>query len=243
MHAAIFAFVHKKVPLPAFLCFLSFKTISKSITMFRGLQRVAISKSVRNLSSGSLHNSNNTIGFIGLGHMGSKMVDNMCNDGKNFLVFDRDGGAIQKVVGDKVKGGTVESISQKCTVVFSMLPNDKAVEETSAALVEANKAAGSGNKFIHISCSTISPATSRKLVSLHAEHGHTLITAPVFARPDGIAKRQATWMVGGPEAGRKVAAELLTTGGNIVDMGDDVGASNVVKLCGNFLIAVSSRAD
>jgi hypothetical protein len=34
-------------------------------------------------------------------------------------------------------------------------------------------------------------------------------------------------------------AELLGPLGNVVDMGDDVGAANVVKLCGNFLIAVS----
>jgi 3-hydroxyisobutyrate dehydrogenase-like beta-hydroxyacid dehydrogenase len=54
----------------------------------------------------------------------------------------------------------------------------------------------------------------------------------------GIAKRQATWMLGGEESGRKIASELLTSLGNIVDMGEDVGAANVVKLCGNFLIAV-----
>jgi 3-hydroxyisobutyrate dehydrogenase-like beta-hydroxyacid dehydrogenase len=45
-------------------------------------------------------------------------------------------------------------------------------------------------------------------------------------------------MLGGEESGRKIASELLTSLGNIVDMGEDVGAANVVKLCGNFLIAV-----
>ena len=39
--------------------------------------------------------------------------------------------------------------------------------------------------------------------------------------------------------GREVAQRLLSTKGTVVDMGDDVGAANVVKLCGNFLIAVS----
>lgn len=190
--------------------------------------------------STKLHNSADTIGFIGLGHMGSKMVANMCNDGKQFLVTDRDENAVQKVVGAQVKSGTMETIGRDCSVIFSMLPNDKAVEEVSAALVAANT---SGKKFIHISCSTISPGTSRKLVAVHESAGHTLITAPVFARPDGIAKRQATWMLGGQEAGRKLAAELLSTGGNIVDMGDDVGAANVVKLCGNFLIAVRCLTD
>ena len=124
-------------------------------------------------------------------------------------------------------------------MIFSMLPNDKAVEEVSHALIEANKASNSKNKFTHISCSTISPTSARKFAKFHEENGHKLITAPVFARPDGIAKRQATWMLGGEEKGRKLAAELLTTAGRIVDMGNDVGAANVVKLCGNFLIAVS----
>lgn len=45
-------------------------------------------------------------------------------------------------------------------------------------------------------------------------------------------------MLGGEEEGRKTASALLTSLGNIVDMGEDVGAANVVKLCGNFLIAV-----
>ncbi len=46
-------------------------------------------------------------------------------------------------------------------------------------------------------------------------------------------------MLGGEETGRALAGSLLSSGGNIVDMGNDVGAANVVKLCGNFLIAVS----
>jgi 3-hydroxyisobutyrate dehydrogenase-like beta-hydroxyacid dehydrogenase len=196
----------------------------------------------RRLFSTKLHNSNSeTIGFIGLGHMGSKMVENMARDGKSLLIFDRDSKAAQKIVSGKIQAGDVSAISQQCTVVFSMLPNDKAVEDVSAALIEANKSSKSNNKFIHVSCSTISPGTSRKLVAVHADAGHTLITAPVFARPDGIAKRQATWMLGGEEKARNIAAELLTSGGNIVDMGADVGAANVVKLCGNFLIAVSFR--
>jgi hypothetical protein len=62
--------------------------------------------------------------------------------------------------------------------------------------------------------------------------------SPRTYRYAGIAKRQATWMLGGEEKGRQTAAALLTSLGNIVDMGNDVGAANVVKLCGNFLIAV-----
>lgn len=138
------------------------------------------------------------------------------------------------------------------------------MESITNSLVDGNKAGGGKNSFTHISCSTISPSSARRLATVHSGAGHKLITAPVFARPDGmyqttiftvvlslyatnftnpssagIAKRQATWMLGGEESGRKMAASLLSSLGNIVDMGDDVGAANVVKLCGNFLIAVS----
>lgn len=46
-------------------------------------------------------------------------------------------------------------------------------------------------------------------------------------------------MVSGSQSGRDHAKSLLSTCGNVVDYGDDIGAANVVKLCGNFLIATS----
>jgi 3-hydroxyisobutyrate dehydrogenase-like beta-hydroxyacid dehydrogenase len=45
-------------------------------------------------------------------------------------------------------------------------------------------------------------------------------------------------MIAGETNGKILATDLLSSMGNVVDFGDDVGASNVVKLCGNFLIAV-----
>lgn len=170
--------------------------------------------------------------------MGSKMVANLSKDGRKIVAFDQNSDAVKAVVSEHVRGGSIESIAANCNVVFSMLPNDKIVEETSRKLFAAAKDAGNTG-IVHISCSTISPMTSRALASLHKEHTHTFVASPVFARPDGIAKRQATWMVGGEEKGRKIACELLESAGNCVDMGDDPGAANIVKLCGNFMIAVS----
>jgi 3-hydroxyisobutyrate dehydrogenase-like beta-hydroxyacid dehydrogenase len=76
----------------------------------------------------------------------------------------------------------------------------------------------------------------------YSNNSFTFVSAPVFARPDGLAKKQATWMVGGEQQGRAVATTLLSLMGSVVDFGDDVGAANVVKLCGNFLIAASIEA-
>jgi len=186
---------------------------------------------VRGFSTGSQA----PLGFIGLGHMGGKMAANIAQDkGCNILVFDMSKDAIAKVTSgsDKIKGATVAEIASKCDVVISMLPNDAAVRAVSAELMTNGRPG-----MTHISCATVSPTTSRELAEQFKSSSKSFIASPVFARPDGIAKKQAIWMVSGEEAGRHLAASYLESGGKVVDYGEDTGAANIVKLCGNFLIA------
>lgn len=217
-----------------------------------------------NASTSSLvDNSTDVIGFVGLGHMGSRMCQNLVNDGRKILVYDIDTNkkdtvvsTIQSSVGDKEMVNSVDNVKElgsKCNIVITMLPNDNIVRITNQALMDGLQKSQNENittstaskPFVHISCSTISPTTSRSIVSDYSKMSlpsgiqkqPVFITSPVFARPDGIGKRQATWMIAGSSRERQIAQELLDSSGHCVDYGDDVGASNVVKLCGNFLIA------
>jgi 3-hydroxyisobutyrate dehydrogenase-like beta-hydroxyacid dehydrogenase len=162
--------------------------------------------------------------------MGSEMIKNMIRDGLNVKAHDAKDGVVKDLsnkvdVPQNLCSESIENISKNCSVIFSMLPNDVVVTNLSNQLM-----ANTGNNtFTHISCSTISPTTSRALAKLHSSNGHQLITAPVFARPDGLARREATWMVAGDSRGKAIASKLLHSSGSIVDMGDDVGAANVVK--------------
>ncbi len=50
-------------------------------------------------------------------------------------------------------------------------------------------------------------------------------------RPDGVANKNGTWVVSGPQDARKKAKELLLhTCSSVYEFGDDVGAANVVML-------------
>jgi len=178
------------------------------------------------------------IGFVGLGSMGSKMVQNLSKEGKSILVYDISSSAVKKVTGINVQGGTIDQIANECRTVISILPNDDILNSVANALLEKSRFPN----FTHISCSTVSPSTSRALAVKHEGLKKKFISAPVFARPDGIARKQAVWMISGNSAGRELAASLLSGGGSVVDYGDDAGAANVVKLCGNFLIASSIEA-
>ena len=91
-----------------------------------------------------------------------------------------------------------------------MLPNDKALKAVSAAIMQKP-----GVCKTHIGCSTVSPTTSRDLAEEYKKAGKQFIAAPVFARPDGLAKRQAVWMVAGESEGRKLAASLLESSGRV----------------------------
>lgn len=112
-------------------------------------------------------------------------------------------------------------MAKNCSVVLSILPNDSAAKDVSQRLLE-----NAASNFCHISCSTVSPTTSRALALTYREHSSQaqFIAAPVFARPDGLFKRQATWMVSGDSKGREIAHKLLSNLGKTVDYGDDVGA-------------------
>ena len=180
------------------------------------------------------------LGFIGLGHMGSKMAANIAKDkGIDILGYDKDPSVMNDAMNlsSAIKEASLDEIAEKCDVVISMLPNDAVVRVVSEVLLNKGK-----KGLTHVSCSTVSPTTSRELADTFAKNNQTHIASPVFARPDGIARREATWMVSGDENGRKIASEYLELCGRIVDYGPDTGAANIVKLCGNFLIASSIEA-
>ena len=89
---------------------------------------------------------------------------------------------------------------------------------------------------------TLVLACSRLAASLQ-ENGSLYAGAPVFARPDGVATKNGAWLLSGDPAATAVAKPILeTTCGGVHEFGSDPGAGNVVKLCGNFMIASAIEA-
>lgn len=107
----------------------------------------------------------------------------------------------------------------------------KAISHSSFVIID-------GKSALHISCSTVSPTIARKLQGVHQSHHMEFVSSPVFARPDGISRREATFMLSGKAENKAIAQKYLALLGRTEDIGEEIGAANVVKLCGNFLIAV-----
>ncbi len=182
------------------------------------------------------------IGFIGLGHMGLGMARNLLKAGFELRVYNRNPAKAESLVAQGAKqvfhsGEVVEPGG----IVITMVANDDALEQV--VLSENGLLERLGSNGIHLSMSTVSPATSRKLADLHARHGSMYVTAPVFGRPEAAAAQQLWICVSGPHATReRVQPVLQALGQGIFDFGEKPEAANVVKLVGNFMIAAAMEA-
>ena len=177
------------------------------------------------------------IAFIGLGTLGTPIAANLIQDGHELTVWNRTKGKAQSLLDQGAReADTPEEAVTPGGVVVSVLSDDAAVEATFSKEVLERLGQGS----LHISMSTIAPATARRLAELYRQYGVAYIAAPIFARPDAVSSRVGNLCLSGESAAKERARAVvqpLVKG--VFDFGDEVGAANVVKLAGNYMIAAS----
>jgi 3-hydroxyisobutyrate dehydrogenase-like beta-hydroxyacid dehydrogenase len=182
------------------------------------------------------------IGFIGLGNMGHPMAANLLKAGYSVRAWDR---TPARAAALTAQGATSlarpEDSAEPGGLIISSLSNDGVLEEVVGANPELLRRLGPGG--IHISTSTVAPDTSRRLAEGHKPYGLTYLAAPVLGRPDAAAAAKLWIFLSGPaEAKERAQPVLRALGQGVFDLGEDVGAANVVKLAFNFLLASAIEA-
>ena len=100
-----------------------------------------------------------TIGFIGLGIMGTPMSTHLLNAGHPVVVFDIVPDAVQALVSLGAKAGTsCQDVAAQADIVISMVPDSPDVEKV--YLPEDGVLAGAKPGTLLIDMSTISPTTA-----------------------------------------------------------------------------------
>ncbi len=180
---------------------------------------------------------NDTIGFIGLGHLGLPVATNLLDAGYPLAVYNRTASKAEPLVARGARLATRPADAVPTGgIVVTLLWDGAAVESVvrSAGFLEQLGAGG-----IHLSMSTIAPAAAKQLAALHAQHGSSYVEAPIFGRPEAAAARQLWIPLAGPQSAKERVRPLLTALGaqGVFDFGEEVGAATTVKLVGNFLIS------
>ncbi|MDX5299295.1 MAG: 3-hydroxyisobutyrate dehydrogenase, partial [Gammaproteobacteria bacterium] len=184
--------------------------------------------------------SNDSIAFIGLGNMGAPMARNLLTAGYAVQVFDLNAAAIEALAQAGALACTsAEQAVQGAGTVVSMLPASRHVEALYLGRDgQAGLLASIRPGALVLECSTIAPASARKVHAAARERGIALLDAPVSGGTAGAAAGTLTFMAGGrAEDVERARPVLAAMGKNIFHAGPE-GAGQVAKVCNNQLLAI-----
>ncbi|MEU0555698.1 NAD(P)-dependent oxidoreductase [Dactylosporangium sp. NPDC006015] len=177
------------------------------------------------------------IGWIGLGAMGAAMAARLVDRGRPVLGWNR---GAARAADAAARGVTVTSdIAEAASrdIVVSMLPDDEVVREVlGGATVLAAVKPGS----VHVNCATISPGLSRELDGLYRSRRAHYVSAPAFGRSAAAAGGQLTIVAGGDAEPVGLIRPVLDELAVSVHTFPEPAQANLVKILGNYLIAVTA---
>ena len=178
-----------------------------------------------------------TIGFIGLGHMGGPMAQNLLKAGHVLKVFDLVPAALKAATqaGATAVASAAEAVAG-VDLVVTMLPASRHVE--GLYLGENGLLKAIARNTLVLECSTIAPESARKVSKAAAEHGIRMLDAPVSGGTGGAAAGTLTFIVGGAAADLEAAAPYLQVMGKNIFHAGDAGAGQVAKICNNMLLGI-----
>jgi len=177
------------------------------------------------------------IAFIGLGNMGGNIAANLIRAGFDVTLYNRTRDKLKPLL--DLGGKAAGSIAEACAnagILVTMLADDAA--EEAVTFGPDGAAAHLPKGALHVSHSTISAATARRLAEAHEAAGQSYLSAPVFGRPEAAAAAKLFILTGGEAEHVDRARPLFDTiGQRVFPMGDKPESANIAKLGGNMLIA------
>lgn len=180
-----------------------------------------------------------TVAFIGLGNMGSRMSNNMIKKGTKLRVFDVMPAAAQSIQGATVCKTPAEAASG-ASVVITMLPDGSVVKD--AVMGKNGILEGIPKGALYVDCSTVEPMLAQELYKTAKNNNIRFLDAPVSGGVTGAQAATLTFMVGGDKADCDyVEPFLLKAGARVFHCGGP-GAGQSAKLCNNLLLACSMIA-
>jgi 3-hydroxyisobutyrate dehydrogenase-like beta-hydroxyacid dehydrogenase len=184
-----------------------------------------------------------SVGFIGLGRMGTAMAANLANAGHRVIAYVRRADQMDRLAALDLKPTTDITHLFDCEVVISMLPDDTAVRDVVLGQKDLGidgLASGLKRGAIHLSMSTISTAAAAELASEHARHGQGYVAAPVFGNPDAAKARQLFIIAAGADADIERCQSLFDgLGQRTFVVSASPEHANLVKLLGNMMTATT----
>jgi 3-hydroxyisobutyrate dehydrogenase-like beta-hydroxyacid dehydrogenase len=181
------------------------------------------------------------VGFIGLGVMGSQMVNRLLSKGHTVTGYNRTRAKAEWLVKKGMQwADSPRAVANASDYIFAMVTNSAAIQ----AITEgpAGLLAGLSTGKIFIDMSTVSPAVSRALAAKVRTAGADMVDAPVSGSVISLQEGKLSVMVGGrKETFEAIKSLLLDIGPKVTYVGDN-GLALSMKIAINLSLAVQMLA-
>jgi 3-hydroxyisobutyrate dehydrogenase-like beta-hydroxyacid dehydrogenase len=180
-----------------------------------------------------------SVGFVGLGIMGSRQAANLAKAGYELTVFNRTRERAEAWAAEH--GGTVagspREVAEASEIVITMVVDGDQVRQM--ILGEDGALAGARERTLFVDMSTIAPATARELAETLSAQGHAFVDAPVTGSSPKAEAGTLTIMAGGAEADVERARPLFEVMGEKIVHAGPAGQGQAVKVLSQGVTAVN----
>jgi len=181
------------------------------------------------------------LGFVGLGVMGSQMVNRLLEKGHTVTGYNRTRAKAQWLIDKGMRwADSPHAVAAAADVTFVMVTNAVAT----AAITDGPDGllAGLSSGKLLVDMSTISPDVSRALAAKIRNQGADMVDAPVSGSVITLQQGKLSVMVGGKrETFERLQPLLLDIGPKVTHVGDN-GLALAMKIAVNLSLAVQMLA-
>jgi 3-hydroxyisobutyrate dehydrogenase len=186
--------------------------------------------------------SNDIIGFVGIGAMGTPMAGNLASAGYRLVVYDLDAKRAAALAG--THGVTVAKnlaeLGATANIIITMLPDGKAVRAALCGKDDSFKDClleRAQKNTLVIDMSSSSPMGTRELGEVLNKRGLQFIDAPVSNGVKGAVAATLSIMVGGDRGIFDRVKPMLEKLGSQIYYAGPLGAGHAIKALNNYVSA------
>ena len=175
-----------------------------------------------------------TIGFIGLGNLGTAIAQNIQNAGYPMVVYDIREGATKPLLKEGSRlAGAPDEVASLSDVTFTSLPGPREVEDVTLGLHGVVNGIKEGG--IYVDLSTSRPSLIRRIGEIFEEKNVKVLDAPVLTSPATAADRQVVVMPSGDREVYQKLRPLFDSFADTVVYQGPLGMGSTCKLVNNMI--------
>ena len=175
-----------------------------------------------------------TIGFIGLGNLGTAIAQNIQNAGYPMVVYDIREGATKPLLKEGSRlAGAPDEVASLSDVTFTSLPGPREVEDVTLGLHGVLNGIKEGG--IYGDLSTSRPSLIRRIGEIFEEKSVKVLDAPVLTSPATAADRQVVVMPSGDREVYQKLRPLFDSFADTVVYQGPLGMGSTCKLVNNMI--------